>query len=1014
MRRLFLVCTFGLIGGCATSEARNAARTETIAVDTREGTALAFDVSPSDGSIVFDLFGQLWTVPTGGGAARAITDAVRDTAEDLDPSFSTDGRGVAFHAERAGKRGLWLLDLGSGKVRQLTRLGNPDEYHGDASWSPDGRTIAFTRMAADSADHRWHSRIALVDVASGSVRVIPIEKTQKLEMRAPTWTPDGRQIAFVAASPANPRGGRLHLIDIAGGRATPLSVDSTPALGATFSPDGKRIAFLARDSASRVQVYVQDVASDRAAAPARLTSHDDVSFTRVRWTRDGSAILYSADGKLRKVAARGGESAIIEFNAHLAITRAVRNLRSVHFTDPGKTVPARAFLGLALSPDAQRIAAIALGKLWIIDVNGPARAIVDVPWTARGLAWSPDGNEVAWSAGMLNEEDLYAANIRTGATRQLTALPGREALPAYSPDGRYLAFMHQKGEVGALRLIDAHPASAPKDTTQTRRLGVGAVSWTRGVDTYPQWSPQSNGLLLVGPSDTDKPTTATIVRLDGKRDTITKFVDAPIFLSWNRNGTLTYVRHDRLWRAQFDGSRMVRGAPKAIASDAALYASTSNDGSILYISTDGLRLRSPTGSLQHLGWPITYTPAPAPALVIRNARIIDGLGNAASAPADIVVEQGRITRIAAGGTITSDARVMDATGKFVMPGLMELHAHTYRPDLLAATLYYGITTIRDQGSSIAPLVAYGDGIAAGITAGSRVTYGGFQFYSDWPFDEEQGRGIEPEADSQHVKRSVSLAEAFGAQHIKTRTFRRWDINARMIAEAHRRGMRATGHCSTQLPLIAAGMDAKEHAGHCSTRATPTPYAFNDVLLYDDQVQLFRAAQLAFVPTISYLAFAVRVGENPKLLDADSDVTAFASREDFTWMLEMDKASRERTKRAVLDARTTVAKLLRAGVTVGTGTDLWQYPAAVHLELEELVAAGLTPAEAIRASTSSAARIIGAERELGSIEVGKLGDLVILDASPLDDIRNTRRISAVVQNGRVVNRSAIRDSFAQAK
>ena len=109
-----------------------------------------------------------------------------------------------------------------------------------------------------------------------------------------------------------------------------------------------------------------------------------------------------------------------------------------------------------------------------------------------------------------------------------------------------------------------------------------------------------------------------------------------------------------------------------------------------------------------------------------------------------------------------------------------------------------------------PLVAHADGIAAGVTAGPRIAYGGFQFYSDWGIDEEQGRGIEPEADSGHVRRSVGLAQAFGAQHIKTRTFRRWDINARMIADAHRRGMRATGHCATQLPLIAAGMDAKEH------------------------------------------------------------------------------------------------------------------------------------------------------------------------------------------------------------
>ena len=138
------------------------------------------------------------------------------------------------------------------------------------------------------------------------------------------------------------------------------------------------------------------------------------------------------------------------------------------------------------------------------------------------------------------------------------------------------------------------------------------------------------------------------------------------------------------------------------------------------------------------------------------------------------------------------------------PGLMDLHAHIYRPELLPGFLYFGVTTVRDQGSNMAPLVAYADAIAAGRLPGPRVGYGGFQFYSDWPFDEEQGRGIEPEADPNHIVRAVALAVAFGAQHIKTRTFRRWDINARMITEAHRRGMRATGHCAHPLPLVAAG------------------------------------------------------------------------------------------------------------------------------------------------------------------------------------------------------------------
>jgi len=103
-------------------------------------------------------------------------------------------------------------------------------------------------------------------------------------------------------------------------------------------------------------------------------------------------------------------------------------------------------------------------------------------------------------------------------------------------------------------------------------------------------------------------------------------------------------------------------------------------------------------------------------------------------------------------------------------------------------------------------------------------------------------------------------------------------------------------------------------------------------------------------------------------------------------------------------------LSRAGVTIGTGTDIWQIPTGVHMELEQLVAAGLTPAQAIQASTGSAARILDADKDLGTIEVGKWADLILLEANPLSDIRNTRRIWQVVHNGTLVDRSAILKSI----
>ena len=137
-----------------------------------------------------------------------------------------------------------------------------------------------------------------------------------------------------------------------------------------------------------------------------------------------------------------------------------------------------------------------------------------------------------------------------------------------------------------------------------------------------------------------------------------------------------------------------------------------------------------------------------------------------------------------------------------------------------------------------------------------------------------------------------------------------------------------------------------------------------------------------MPTISYSSLAVRLNRYPDALEADSELAPFLPpRSDFQWMLELDSAGRRRFEHYAEWARQTTAKLARAGVTIGTGTDIWEIPTGVHLELEEMVAAGLSPLEALHAATGGAAGIIGAERDFGTIEPGKWADLVILDADP---------------------------------
>lgn len=970
---------------------------QTVAVDfeVSEGTNLAFDISPDGRWIVFDLLGQLWTLPLEGGRATPLTDAIRDTAEDVDPVFSPDGRWIVFQSDRPSGKGLWLIPAEGGTPHRIT--GDDlviDQYtHLQPTWSPDSREVVYTLA----------NRIHLLDVDARTTTSLTIDRPDGegalTQIGTPEISGDGTRLAFGTNAT---RAFRLSVADAAslwevsvdGGVPTRLVRSQRPAVTPVYSPDGVAVAFFSTDSTGRWQLWVQ---ANGTEAAHRLTDHDDLAIRRVRWTPDGSELIYSADGKLWRVARNGRAIKPIPFSARVRFARRTYSPIPLRFAEPSRQEPARGFRGLSLSPDGGRVAMLALGRIWVWEIGAEPRPIAEAPDGAYHLSWSGDGTEVVFTTG-----DLFAANVESGTIRQLTAMPGEEQFPAWSPDGRYIAFIHSGSDIprperGMVRLIRLDQGVV-RDQAATIAVGrPPAASW--GSD-QPAWSPDSRRLLLYG-SDLQGTTRAIIASIDGGTGHATTLPHAASFISWTTADSFVYVHGVQLWKAAYDPDQGTIGTPRALSDDPALYATAASNGAILYLSGDGLRLRRQSGETQSMGWPIRFVPqaAPTPTL-LRNVRVVNGTGTHPTAPSDILIEGGRIRQIAAAGSIQHDDRmkIIDADGRYVVPGLIDLHTHLWTPrPAVEGWLYYGVTTIRDVGSSLAWTAALRDQIDAGGMAGPRVALGGSFFLTGDGLSKDAGLFV---SDREQAARGVALVRGMGATLVK-HYLDGWAGLVTVIDEAHRQGLRVTGHCGSLLPAAAAGVDFQEHAGSCGRDEGRN-------LLREDHVRLKSESGIRVVVGASQWRTNLELLESPETF-AREDIHPFLGEPCLNLADPGRKApaALPRFRLGTERQRQRTVQLRNSGVTLAIGTDFC-FPLDVHIQLAGLVAAGYTPLEAITAATSTAAKILDASDEIGSIEVGKLADLVILDADPLLDIRNMRRVWQVVQGGRVVDRNALRD------
>ena len=416
---------------------------------------------------------------------------------------------------------------------------------------------------------------------------------------------------------------------------------------------------------------------------------------------------------------------------------------------------------------------------------------------------------------------------------------------------------------------------------------------------------------------------------------------------------------------------------------------------------------------------------------LENVTVIDGTGAPARAGLSVAITDERISAVGPAGSVSAvsgpGAEAIDASGQFLIPGLWDMHVHL--GGLAGGTragpafIAHGVTAVRDMGSPLDEILTLRDRWRNASPRGPGLVVAGPILQGPLPFELPLVRSVGGPAEA---RAAVDDLHRAGVDFIKVGDTVPADAYRALANRARRRGLPVVGHLPVAIRAADAalvGQRSIEHFGSArfhglllasssaEGQLTRRVRALLDAARQGDaaaDAHLFRAdltGPLAdsFSPQKAaalFRTFAARgTALVPTLVALRSVWDAQAD-----WMTEQDRRAADR----VWERYQEMVQLMRdAGVPILAGTDQAPDGASLHRELELLVETGLSPLEAIAAATSRATAFLGLTEELGTVEAGKRADLVLLDGDPLADIRNTRRIAAVVVGGVLLDRAELK-------